>query len=43
MPSIKGGVMDIVYLGLGMALALVTALAAWGCERLRGAGRGGRP
>ena len=26
--------MDILMLGLGGALALVTALAAWGCERL---------
>ena len=34
--------MDIVFLGLGLALALVTALAAWGCERLRGPRNGGR-
>ena len=26
--------MDIVFLGLGAGLALLTALAAWGCERL---------
>lgn len=26
--------MDIVFLGLGAALALLTALAAWGCEKL---------
>lgn len=25
--------MDIVFLGLGAALALLTGLAAWGCER----------
>lgn len=24
--------MDIVFLGLGAALALLTGLAAWGCE-----------
>lgn len=35
--------MDILFLGLGAALALLTALAAWGCERLRGPRRGGRP
>jgi len=35
--------MDIVFLGLGLALALVTALAAWGCERLREQRNGGRP
>ncbi len=34
--------MDIVFSGLGLALALVTALAAWGCERLRGLRQGGR-
>jgi hypothetical protein len=34
--------MDIVFLGLGVALALVTALAACGCERLRGQRNGGR-
>ena len=33
--------MDIVFLGLGVALALVTALAAWGCERLSGQRNGG--
>jgi hypothetical protein len=26
--------MDIVFLGLGALLALVTGLAAWGCEKL---------
>ena len=26
--------MDIVFLGLCAALALLTGLAAWGCERL---------
>ena len=26
--------MDIVYLGLGVALALLTGLAAWGCDKL---------
>ena len=26
--------MDIVFLGLGAVLALLTGLAAWGCERL---------
>jgi hypothetical protein len=26
--------MDIVYLGLGAALALLTGLAAWGCQVL---------
>lgn len=34
--------MDIMILGLSLALALVTALAAWGCERLRGQRNGGR-
>ena len=34
--------MDIVFLGLGTALALLTALAAWGCERLRSSRSGGR-
>lgn len=34
--------MDIVFLGLGAALALVTALAAWGCEGLRVQRNGGR-
>lgn len=34
--------MDIVFLGLGVVLALVTALAAWCCERLRGPRNGGR-
>lgn len=33
--------MDIVFLGLGIALALATALAAWGCDRLRGPRQGG--
>ena len=28
--------MDIIYLGLGAALALLTALAAWGCDKLAG-------
>ena len=28
--------MDIVFLGLGAALALVTGLAAWGCDKLAG-------
>jgi hypothetical protein len=28
--------MDIVYLGLGAVLALLTALAAWGCDTLAG-------
>lgn len=28
--------MDIVYLGLGAALALLTGLAAWGCDKLVG-------
>lgn len=26
--------MDIVFLGLCVALALVTGLAAWGCDKL---------
>ena len=26
--------MDIVLLGLGAALALLTGLAAWGCDKL---------
>ena len=26
--------MDIVYLGLGALLALLTGLAAWGCQLL---------
>lgn len=26
--------MDIVFLGLSAAIALVTALAAWGCDKL---------
>lgn len=34
--------MDIAYLGLCLALALVTGLATWGCERLRGQHDGGR-
>ena len=34
--------MDIVFLGMGVAFALVTALAAWGCERLRGQRNGSR-
>lgn len=34
--------MDIVFPGLGAALVLVTALAAWGCERLRNPRQGGR-
>lgn len=28
--------MDIVFLGLGAALALLTGLAAWGCSKLAG-------
>jgi hypothetical protein len=28
--------MDIAFLGAGLLLALMTALAAWGCERLAG-------
>lgn len=28
--------MDIVFLGLGAALALLTGLAAWGCDKLAG-------
>jgi hypothetical protein len=28
--------MDIVLLGLGAALALLTGLAAWGCDKLAG-------
>ena len=28
--------MDIIYLGLGAAIALVTGLAAWGCDKLAG-------
>ena len=28
--------MDIVFLGLCAALALVTGLAAWGCHKLAG-------
>ena len=26
--------MDIIFLGLGAVLALLTGLAAWGCEKL---------
>jgi hypothetical protein len=26
--------MDIVYVGLGAAIALLTGLAAWGCDKL---------
>ncbi len=26
--------MDIVFLGLGAVFALLTGLAAWGCEKL---------
>jgi len=26
--------MDIVFLGLSVALALVTCLAVWGCDKL---------
>ncbi len=28
--------MDIVFLGLGAGLVLLTALAAWGCQILTG-------
>ena len=35
--------MDIVYLGLGAALALVTGLAAWGCDKLSGRRAAPRP
>ena len=28
--------MDIIFLGLGAALALLTGLAAWGCDKLAG-------
>lgn len=28
--------MDIVFLGAGLLLALLTAAAAWGCARLAG-------
>ncbi|MDR7334147.1 hypothetical protein ABIC83_004818 [Roseateles asaccharophilus] len=28
--------MDIVFLGLSAVLALVTGVAAWGCEKLAG-------
>lgn len=28
--------MDIVFLGLGAGLALLTGLAAWGCDKLAG-------
>jgi hypothetical protein len=28
--------MDIVFLGLGAALALLTGFAAWGCSKLAG-------
>ena len=28
--------MDIVFLGLGAAIALLTGLAAWGCRVLAG-------
>ncbi len=28
--------MDIVFLGLGALIALLTGLAAWGCKRLAG-------
>jgi hypothetical protein len=31
--------MDIVFLGLGAALALLTGLSAWGCERLARRGK----
>lgn len=34
--------MDIVYLGIAVALALLTALAIWGCERLARRSPGGR-
>lgn len=34
--------MDIVFLGLSVALALVTALATWGCARLFDRLGGGR-
>jgi|APCry4251928382_1046606.scaffolds.fasta_scaffold02364_9 hypothetical protein len=35
--------MDILFLGLSIALVGVTALAGWGCERLRARLGGGRP
>lgn len=35
--------MDIVYMGLALALALITALGCWGCERLQQRRPGGRP
>jgi len=28
--------MDIIFLGLGAAIALLTGLAAWGCDKLAG-------
>lgn len=28
--------MDIVFLGLGAVLALLTVLATWGCDKLAG-------
>ena len=28
--------MDIIFLGLGAALALLSGLAAWGCDKLAG-------
>lgn len=28
--------MDIVFLGLAAALAVLTGLAAWGCDKLAG-------
>jgi hypothetical protein len=28
--------MDIVFLALAAALALLTGLAAWGCDKLKG-------
>ena len=28
--------MDIIFLGLGAVLALLTGLAAWGCHKLAG-------
>jgi len=34
--------MDIVYLGLSLALALLTALGVWGSERLQHRRPGGR-
>lgn len=35
--------MDIVFLGLCAALALVTGLAAWGCDKLSGRRAAPRP